>query len=173
MDINNERGMTLVEVLAVFVIGAIFIVIITQVLFFGIRAFDNTKIEADLRDEADIVMANLIRELYVLKTSEIKHQHLPEEGTNNYYLELTDGTNIGFIDGEVYVRGEMLSRNNAISIAPHGEAEEGTFIQEIEEGYYGIQLRLMDRESEQSLRLQSEIAIIHDEEEWDSGGGGK
>lgn len=170
MDIKNERGMTLVEVLAVFVIGAVFLVIITQVLFFGIRAFDNTNVEAELRDEADMIMAHLVRELYVLKTSEIKEKHLPEEGMNNYYLELIDGTKIGFIDGEVYVRGEMLARNHAISIAPHGEGEEGTFIQEMEEGYYGIQLRLIERESEQSLRLQSEIAIIHDEEEWDSGG---
>lgn len=171
MVIKNERGMTLVEVLAVLVIGAIFLIIITQILFFGIRAYENTKVEADLRDEADIIMANLIREIYVLKTSEIKHHYLPKEGTNNYYIELVDGEKIGFINGNVHVKEQVLPLNDHIQLVFEGGGKEAigenevTMIEQKDKGYYLVQLKLQEEHSGQSIELQSEIAIIQDDKD--------
>ncbi|WP_158595071.1 PulJ/GspJ family protein [Oceanobacillus piezotolerans] len=160
MHFKNERGLTLVELLAAIVLTSIIGVIGYSVLFNGIATYDRVKAETELRDEADLIMASMINELYTLKLSEIKVKNLPEAGTDNHYLVIKadeeENKEIGFIDGMVIINDNEVSLHNEIQIA------NGTKIEEIEEGHYRITLVLEKKDSNQKIETISEIGIIND-----------
>lgn len=155
----NERGLTLVEVLAVFVITAIIGLVAYSVLFSGFRTYDRVKVEASLRDEADLIMSELISEMFVLKESEIDEKHFPESGTKNYYIQTVDGKKTGFIDNKLVIKDEVKTHvlhNNLIKLGNE------TKIEEIEPGQYHIVISLVSMENSQTLTTESEIGIIKD-----------
>lgn len=158
--VKNERGITLPELLAVFVILGILGTVIMSVLLSGFKSQARIQIESELRDEADIIMAELISDLYTLKESEIAEEHLPEEGTTNYYIELTDGSKIGFYDGKVHLRDDQtvsLQSNKVL-------LDEGSKMIPVDKnkGLYHIYLTLTCSEKKIELTTESEIAIIKD-----------
>ncbi|KZZ86116.1 PilW family protein [Bacillus sp. SJS] len=57
---NNDRGMTLIEVLAVLVISGIVITVFYNVFIMGIKTYEKTSVEVQLRDEADYVLSDLL-----------------------------------------------------------------------------------------------------------------
>lgn len=155
----NERGLTLVEVLAVFVITAIIGLVAYSVLFSGFRTYDRVKVEASLRDEADLIMSELISEMFVLKESEIDEKHFPESGTKNYYIQTVDGKKTGFIDNKLVIKDEVKTHvlhNNLIKLGNE------TKIEEIEPGQYHIVISLVSMENSQTLTTESEIGTIKD-----------
>lgn len=160
--INNEKGITLPELLAVFVILAILGVIIIAILLNGFNYQTNVQIEAELRDEADIIMAQLLNDLYTLKDSEIAAEHFPASGSNDYYFELTDGSTIGFIGGTVYLRsGETVAlTSNEIQLTNQTKIEEDEDIA----GLYHITLALekVGDGIKPRITTESEIRIIMD-----------
>lgn len=84
--LKNEHGMTLVELLAAIIIGAIVSFFIFQFLYKGM---ENTKIiqtENFLRDEADIIISRFVKELYTTKQSHIVRLSSLEGS----YLEVTN-----------------------------------------------------------------------------------
>ena len=155
----NERGLTLVEVLAVFVITAIIGLVAYSVLFSGFRTYDRVKVEASLRDEADLIMSELISEMFVLKESEIDEKQFPESGTKNYYIQTVDGKKTGFIDNKLVIKDEVKTHvlhNNLIKLGNE------TKIEEIEPGQYRIVISLVSLENSQTLTTESEIGTIKD-----------
>lgn len=157
---TDERGLTLVELLTVFVTVTIFSVIIYQVLINGINAYSHIDIEAKLRDEADIIMAELINDLYLLKQSSIKETYFPEEGTNNYYFKLDDGKIVGFYDQSIYLTtGETIAlRNESISLHENSKI----VLKNNRNGLYKILLTLQydDRKNNHTLTTESEVSIL-------------
>ena len=101
--IHDQHGLTLVELLATLALVSVVITLAFSVLLSGIRAADNIQIETALRNEADYLMTSLIRELYVMKESEIVQTQLPANGTTNYYLQANIGEQTGFINNQVVV----------------------------------------------------------------------
>jgi len=160
--IKNERGITLPELLAVFVIIGFLGTIIISFLISGFKAQARIQIESELRDEADIIMAELISDFYILKSSQIKNEHFPKDGTENYYIELTDGSKLGFYEGKVHLKNKQTVslQSNKILLDPRSKIE----IVEGDKGLYHITLVLV-RNNEgvpQELKTESEIAIIKD-----------
>ena len=167
MAMQNERGLTLVEVLAVFVIGSIISVIGMQILMAGFKSYEHASAQTELRDEADYIMSKLINELYTVKTSEIKKKHL-NNSNNNYYFEMDDKI-IGFKDGNVLTEdGNLLRSNHNIQVVfKQTESEEtksdvGTMIEEISDNQFKIILVLEKKDTDHQLKLVSEIGIIDD-----------
>lgn len=83
----NEKGLTLVELLAAIVLTAI-----TSILLFSVmtKALENTKIisqETQLRDEADIIISKFIKTLYSIRQDHIIRNITDENGS---YLEVTN-----------------------------------------------------------------------------------
>lgn len=152
--VRNERGITLVELLAVFVIGAIISVLASATLFGGFKTHERVLAEGKLRDEADLIMAVLIQDLYVVKLSEITgHEFNKSDGT--YLIKLNDGQQIGFIDGTVKrSNGETIKLQSGVHIV------SGTEIKEIDTGQYEITLVLEDESTSQKLKTTSEIGLI-------------
>lgn len=146
---KNERGMSLLEVLAVLVITFLIGSIAFGILFNGFKTYERVKIEASLRDEADLIMAELIGDLFVLKESEI-------DFSTNKYIKLDNGKQIGFIDGEVHLDDTIyVIQNESIKIS------DSTEIIDKGQGQYKIILTLEWTENNQSLTTESEIAIIN------------
>jgi|SRR5690625_672068 len=156
---SKEAGLSLVELLAALSLASIIALIAYGVLFGGFKTYDRVNIEATLRDEADYIMAELISDLFTLKSSDINERHLPESGTNNYYLTLTNGDIIGFYEEKVYVTKGPLSvlQDDSVTLSSNSK------ITEVSEGQFHIYLTLTHLESGQKLSTESEIAIIHDD----------
>lgn len=70
--LQNSNGITLVEILATIVILSIVSALAYSLLFQGYSNYQRIQAETELRDEADLIMASFIYELFTLKTSEIK-----------------------------------------------------------------------------------------------------
>ncbi|MBU5265696.1 PilW family protein [Virgibacillus proomii] len=149
---RNEQGMTLVEVLAVFVIGAIISVIAVQILLNGYRSYERTKTNVELRDSADLIMAHLVEELYTLKVSEIKEFHTDD----GFYIVLKDTEEkIGIADGKVIIK------QTSYPIASSGvRIRHRSKITREKDGLFHITLVL--EKNGNSLHLESEIGIIND-----------
>ncbi len=84
----NQKGLTLVELLATMVLTAI-----VSILIFSIasKAIENTKIisqEAVLRDEADLIVSKFIKTLYSTRQDHIIRNTTTPNG--NSYLEVTN-----------------------------------------------------------------------------------
>lgn len=162
-NLKTERGITLPELLAVFVILGILGTVIMSFLISGFKSQARIQIESELRDEADIIMAELISDFYTLKSSEIEKEHLPEEGTNNYFIELTDGSKLGFIEGKVHLR-----TGNTVSLSTEKIMLDYSYTKikviDHDKGLYHITLTLVraGEGEKQELTTESEIAIIKD-----------
>lgn len=163
MAMQNERGLTLVEVLAVFVIGSIISVIGIQILMAGFKSYEHVTAQTELRDEADYIMSKLINELYTVKTSEIKKKHLNSSDDYEYYLEFDDKV-VGFKDGNVLTKdGNLLLPNHNIQVVfKQTDSDEGTMIKEISDNQFEIILVLEKKDTDHQLKLVSEIGIIDD-----------
>lgn len=163
INFNTERGITLPELLAVFVILGFLGTIIISFLISGFKSQARIQIESELRDEADIIMAELISDFYTLKNSEIEEEYLPKQGTDNYYVELTDGSKLGFIGGQVRLKaGHTVSlRTNKILLDNNRTKIE---VVDEEKGLYHITLTLVKagEGEKQELTTESEIAIVKD-----------
>ncbi len=160
--LTSERGITLPELLAVFVILGFLSIVIISFLINGFKQQARLQIEAELRDEADIIMAELISDIYTLKKSDLKEEHFPQSGTNNYYFELLDGEKVGFIDGEIQLKsGDSVSlTTNKIVLEKQSKIE---LIDEAK-GLYRITL-VLKKAGEgvgQTLTTESEVSIIMD-----------
>ncbi len=99
----NQRGLSLVELLATLALMSIITVLAFSVLMNGIRASDNIKKEVALRNEADYLMTSFIRDLYTTKESEISATRLPEKDTTNFYLQSVTGKKTGFINNKIII----------------------------------------------------------------------
>lgn len=157
---RNEQGLSLVELLATFVIMGMIGLLAYGVMFNGFKTYERVKIEANLRDEADLIMAELISEIFLLKESEIAKKQLPELNTSNYYIETEDGKKYGFINGNLVLDGvkQNVLNNNLISLT------NNTKITEVEDGQYRIIISLMWVDNGQTLETESEIGTIKDKD---------
>lgn len=109
--------MTLIELLGAIIILSIIIALAFPILLSGINTSNDIQKETMLRDEADYLMATIIKGLYTTKESEIKARYFPDKGTSNYFIEKKNGDKIGFIDGKLRVGREVIElNNNAITL---------------------------------------------------------
>ena len=109
---RNERGLTLVELLAVLAILGIIIALIGTVLINGIKASDRNRTNQQLQQEANYI------------TETIRHQYLePKEEKIEFTIEGEDENQILKIDGNMISEGyrydiqpRMLSRDATSNI---------------------------------------------------------
>ncbi|MCD7032903.1 prepilin-type N-terminal cleavage/methylation domain-containing protein [Metabacillus sp. GX 13764] len=65
---RDERGLTLIELLAALAVSSIVMIIFYNVFMMGVKTFEKTGVEGQLRDEADYVVSNILSELYQSST---------------------------------------------------------------------------------------------------------
>lgn len=70
--LRTENGITLVELLATIVLVSLIGTLTYNILFQGFSNYQRISAETELRDEADIIMSTLIKDLFVAKKSEVE-----------------------------------------------------------------------------------------------------
>ncbi len=119
--IKNNKGVTLVELLATLVIISIIGALTYSVLFQGFSNYQRIQVESQLRDEADLIMANIVKDLFVLKKSQISLKNQCTAGVNKSLIEVkkvkastgtTETYKTGFENGKVFVKGNEISFYN-------------------------------------------------------------
>ena len=161
--IKNERGLTLIELLAATALTAIIAIFAFSILMKGIQHYNTISTDTAFRDEADLLMSSLIKELYTTKESQIVKPQFPEPNTNNYFfvMDKTDPKkNTGFINKKLYIQGdEVPVTNSAIQITKNSKIEAN---EKAEDGVYTITLELHMPIKNQTVKFINEIRTIND-----------
>ena len=161
--IKNERGLTLIELLAATILTAIIAIFAFSILMKGIQHYNTISTDTAFRDEADLLMSSLLKDLYTTKESQITKTHFPERNTDNYFFEIDKtGTNklkTGFINKELYIQNKVIPiTNSAIQITKDSKIvanQDG-------DGVYEITLELHMPLKNQTVKFINEIRTISD-----------
>lgn len=159
---NNQKGLTLVELLAAIVIFSFIIIFATTILINSLKSYANISSDTILRDEADLIMASLIKEFYTSKDSEINF--IEDTTNNNYYITTKDSAipKTGFKDNQILINGNVLTFNeskiNIIWNDTYIEAFEGAN----NTRSYNITLTLKTKNKNNKKTFKSEVRTIND-----------
>lgn len=124
-QLSNNLGMTLIELLGAIVILVIISGLTFPILLNGLKTATTIQQEVKLRDEADYLMAAVLKEIYVMKESEINKVNLPAKGTANYFLIKMDptksnGKKTGFINDELILSDTVINaKDSSIILSPN------------------------------------------------------
>ncbi|MGE6412726.1 PulJ/GspJ family protein [Planococcus kocurii] len=119
--LNNNKGVTLVELLATIILVSIVATLAYTVLFQGYSNYQRTKVETELRDEADLIMASLISDLFVSKKSDLKLTETCKNGIVESYVKVTkkDGSSYetGFKNKQILIKNQSVQFfNQSVSL---------------------------------------------------------
>lgn len=153
---SNNKGLTLVEMLAALTLVSIIGVLAYSILFNGIKTHERVMIETDLRDEADIIMSNFIGPFFSLKTTDILSLK------DNQYLKTVNG-DIGFKNGNVVVYDEIITLTNS-NIRLSKKQDKKSYIKRTSDTEFEVLLVLESTETDQTLELVSRFHVIDDRE---------
>ncbi|MFB1080518.1 PilW family protein [Jeotgalibacillus sp. JSM ZJ347] len=115
MNNLNERGMTLIEVLAGITVAAIFSASIYGVFVSGLSLYEKTSSLGQARDETDYMATMIMNELYTQKPDFVTPfeddtkkgvmlTRLTEKDVTNYLVEQPDSSH----DMYIYFEGDMI-----------------------------------------------------------------
>ena len=83
----NNKGLTLIELLAVVVISSIFMVFISHLYISGLTKTKEIQAESALRDDADLIISSFIKEVYSVKQNQIVRNVTNNNGS---YIEVSN-----------------------------------------------------------------------------------
>ena len=93
LSLKDERGVSLLELIAAMAISSIIVIAGYGLLMSGMKTAERVKAESILRDEADLIVGNIIESFYLTKASTVQEDI---DDTNNKQLVLKDKKIIGF-----------------------------------------------------------------------------
>lgn len=174
INLKSNRGMTLIEVLAVLILTVMIFSLATPILLSGLNRYSDIQKEITLRDEADLIMSKFFLEIYVLKESEIKKFTSSDgTGSSNYFIEyekktINPSTNtseiktykLGFQDGALYFQDKPFSFSS-----PHIRLTTESKIEKIGDNNYRITLGLINAKKNKVTTFINEVHSINDKGE--------
>lgn len=162
---HNEKGMTLIELLATVVITTIIAMLAFSLLINGLNATKTIQKEITLRDEADYLMAALVKQLYTTKESKIEHHYLPQNGTKDYYLAIqTDEEGIEKFTKTGFIQNELIINDQAINVQNSDvKIDDSSTIKMTDNGEYEVVLVLQFNNNKTVFK--NSIKTINDESE--------
>lgn len=155
----NNKGVTLIEILAAIVILSIVGTLSYQVLIQGQSNYERVKLETELRDEADLIMANLIKNLFAVKESEIQKdltgpnyiitvEQIKDDGSITMYETGIKDNKVIVKDQPIEFYNDRVKLTNASSIIYNGE------------GLYEITIQLKNKNK--TMTFTNTINTIYD-----------
>lgn len=106
----NEKGLTLIESLLSLVLFSIIGTVVYFVLLNGLTTEKKIYTETLIRDEADLVMSQIIDNLYTATNSKVK----AVTGQQNmliYQIDNNTSRTVGFLNNQPVVNGQSISTN--------------------------------------------------------------
>lgn len=160
--LRNDKGMTLVELLGAFVILLIIAGLSIPILLNGLKSAQTIQMETQFRNEADFLMASLIKDLYTTKESDILKSNMKEsDKSNSYIVNRATKKETGMYNKQLYISGiAIVPSNKNIKILPTSTFEL------IETGAYEITLALeMVSPKKKVITYSNVLTTIKDEVE--------
>jgi len=114
--LQNQHGLSLVELLALLVISSIMSVLVIGILVNALNTEKKVKVDTQLREEADFYMASLINTIYTMKESEVCREE------RDFYFE-TD------CSGESKLTGFLQEADGSTSLYVDGRKLSGAYSQ--------------------------------------------
>lgn len=114
--LNQNKGVTLVELLTGLAISSIILVIASSVLITGVQVYKKIGIEGQLRDEADYVITRIMDQLYSNSIDDLKIGCDDPTKDPNRCIKLVDDTSIK-IDAKIQNDTEVSIINKEGEIA--------------------------------------------------------
>lgn len=126
---KNQSGLTLIEVLAALVITAFISILAINILLNGLDSYKKISQDTLMRDEADYLMSQLIKDIYTTKSSTVIGIVNPTGNSTDSYIQVKSGNNpvthTGFKKNsasrniELVIKNQIIPLNNSnISIDP-------------------------------------------------------
>ncbi|ANU25652.1 PulJ/GspJ family protein [Planococcus versutus] len=119
---KNDHGVTLVELMATLVIVSIIGILSYTVLFQGYSNYQRIQVETQLRDEADLIMASMIKDLFILKDGQIEVENFCTNNKKTSLLNVMKSgkfVKTGFEGENVLVNGNVINfYNQNVKIIP-------------------------------------------------------
>lgn len=163
--ISNEKGLTLIELLVSLVLTITLSIFAFNLLTKGLEHYENIKTTNELRDEADYIMAQLLKEIYTTKESEITFHPNPDQN-KNYFMVNKSGKiyKNGFENQKLIIQNkEIPSQHNNVSISNKSyinKQDDGKDAVEI----YNVRLVLVDLKKNKEVHFDNEVRTINDKE---------
>lgn len=176
----NNQGVTLVELLATIIIVSIVAALTYTILFQGYSNYQRVTVEAELRDEADLIMASLVKDIFTLKKSEVQLVQSCANGMANSYLNVTKTNPVtgvkatpyktGLDSGKVIAKGSQVqtSSDNIELLSTACTPTSPKFISQSANGAeYTITFSLKTKNSKKQLQIDftNTVTIIDDTKE--------
>ena len=163
--ISNEKGLTLIELLVSFVLTITLSIFAFNLLSKGLEHYENIKTTNELRDEADYIMAQLLKEIYTTKDSEITLHPNPDMNKSYFIINKSGKTyKSGFENQKLIIQNkEIISQHNNISISNKSyikKQDDGKDAVEI----YNVRLVLVDVKKNKEIHFDNEVRTINDKE---------
>ena len=161
---QNCKGMTLVELLAVLTITGIILILSTGILINGIRSYDSAAAETVLRDEADLIMTYLMKDIQKLdhgKNNDIPYSKIVLHPDHSGEIK-----EIGFQGSKVLTRnGTYEIGNKSVKLLPdysitklESKPESGDSRNKV----YRIEFTLRHAKKNKDVTFVSEVSTVND-----------
>ena len=176
---SNNRGFTLVELLATLVIAGIILSFVGSLMVKAVNSYDRSAAENSLRDEADIIMARIHNDVFPLTTTRVTSLTTScvdsiSDCTSGAWLTIDEGTNkkIGYngtnillLDGSYSIQNPNIKIVDfkVCFIAPGGTVETANCHTTTTTDYptYVFKLTLENQKKSMTTQFTNEISIIY------------
>ncbi|MBH0173839.1 prepilin-type N-terminal cleavage/methylation domain-containing protein [Fictibacillus sp. 23RED33] len=153
--VSNQNGLTLIESLLSVVLFSIIGTVIYFVLLSGINTEKKIYNETLLRDEADLVMAQIIDIIYTAPASKVKDASTGRQNVMVYEVNKNTIKTVGFIDNIPVINGQNISSKefdfNGSSIAKVGKSVKII-----------LNVKSNKNENAKPLTLQSQFGLLEE-----------
>jgi prepilin-type N-terminal cleavage/methylation domain-containing protein len=150
----NEKGLTLIESLLSLVLFSIIGTVVYFVLLTGMNTEKKIYTETLIRDEADLVMSQIIDALYMASTSKVTKGN----GNQNvlvYQVNQTKNKTVGFIDDQPMIDGKLISSEDF-------DFKDSSIILENKSVKIELKVKSKKNKSAKKLSLQSQFRLMEE-----------
>ncbi|MER2262851.1 MAG: hypothetical protein ABS934_12645 [Psychrobacillus sp.] len=160
--IKNQNGLSLLELIASLLLSVTIAILAFSLIFKGFEHYEHIKVVNNLRDEADFLMAELVREVYTTKETDITQA--PDKNKNRYYFFIKKTNNVktksGFDNGQLYISDKLIKIENKDIVISNK-----SYIHQNEPGLYEIHLALINQKNKKEISFLNHVRTINDKEE--------
>ncbi|MED1862420.1 prepilin-type N-terminal cleavage/methylation domain-containing protein [Fictibacillus nanhaiensis] len=149
----NQKGLTLIESLLSLFLFAVIGTVIYFVLVGGLNTENKIYNETLIRDEADLVMSQIMDSLYTAPSTKVKD--ISAGNRNLLIYEKTSPVTVGFIENEPVINGERIS-SGKFDFKDSSILKVGTSVKII------LNVKSKSNTSAKPLSLQSQFGLMEE-----------
>ncbi|MGA4718550.1 prepilin-type N-terminal cleavage/methylation domain-containing protein [Fictibacillus nanhaiensis] len=154
-NLRNQKGLTLVESLLSLVLFSIIGTVIYFVLLSGLNTEKKIYNETLIRDEADLVMSQIIDSLYTAPISKVKDASTGSQSLLVYEINKNTSKTVGFINHVPVINGQSISTNDY-------NFKDSTIVKVGKSVKITLHVKSNKNERAKTLTLQSQFGLLEE-----------